>query len=342
MPWSRAGGWSPAVAELGDPGHRRRVLGTVGLALAQDGRPDEATEVLSGLRSCVAGDATLGAGPAGVRSVLGWDACGRGGAARVEDAACALIEGNIALHRGDRELAAEWFAAAVDAGAGGRHRRDVVEALVGLAASVGDAEVLDRLDRVCRESGIQSAAPGGRASSARPAVGLRPRSRTLRSGGKMTRKVARGVARAKKPPWCYPSLDRSRRHPPVLPRSEHSSHHRCGCFVRSARIATAGSTDSAGLSAGVTAGAADRRSASAASAGRISRRSDQQPAGRPAPRVRVGAAGGRPRVHGVAYPPQAVEEGVQRVGAELAGEPLLDDPQVPGQGLVQPFQAGAR
>ncbi|MFI0791974.1 ATP-binding protein [Micromonospora rubida] len=142
------------VAELGDPGHRRRALGTVGLALAQDGRPDEATEVLSSLRSCVAGDATLGAGPAGARSVLGWDACGRGGEARGEDAACALIEANIALHRGDRDLAAEWFAAAVDAGAGGRHRRDVVEALVGLAASAGDAEVFDRLDRVCRESGI--------------------------------------------------------------------------------------------------------------------------------------------------------------------------------------------
>ena len=27
-----------ALSELGDPGHRRRVLGTVGLALAQDGR----------------------------------------------------------------------------------------------------------------------------------------------------------------------------------------------------------------------------------------------------------------------------------------------------------------
>jgi hypothetical protein len=64
---------------------------------------------------------------------------------------CALIEGNLALHRGDRELAAEWFAAAAEAG---QDRRDVVEALVGLAASTADPAVLDRLDQVCRESGI--------------------------------------------------------------------------------------------------------------------------------------------------------------------------------------------
>lgn len=64
---------------------------------------------------------------------------------------CALIEGNLALHRGERELAAEWFAAAAEAG---RDRRDVVEALVGLAASTGDPAVLDRLDRACRETGV--------------------------------------------------------------------------------------------------------------------------------------------------------------------------------------------
>ncbi|MGC4859973.1 ATP-binding protein [Micromonospora sp. DT41] len=144
-----------ALFELGDPGQRRRVLGTVGLALAQDGRAVEAAEVLAELRTGVS-EAMLAApgrrwgqraGPPRPRSedaVLSW-----GGP---EAGICALIEGNLALHRGDRELAAEWFAAAVEAG---HDRRDVVEALVGLAASTADPAVLDRLDRVCAESGIR-------------------------------------------------------------------------------------------------------------------------------------------------------------------------------------------
>ncbi|MEU4401849.1 helix-turn-helix domain-containing protein [Micromonospora orduensis] len=140
-----------ALSELGDPGHRRRVLGTVGLALAQDGRAAEATEVLAELRAGVAEAVGVPAprvsGPPRQRSedtVLSW-----GGP---EVGICALIEGNLALHRGERELAAEWFAAAADAG---HDRRDVVEALVGLAASTGDPAVLDRLDRACRETGIR-------------------------------------------------------------------------------------------------------------------------------------------------------------------------------------------
>ncbi|MEH0845108.1 helix-turn-helix domain-containing protein [Micromonospora sp. CPCC 205711] len=170
-----------ALAELGDPGHRRRVLGTVGLALARAGRADEAAEVLAELR----GDERPGpgevAGPPGrvpvprvpvdgtgaasdLRSP-GVDGgrtgavdgrAGRSGArSRPEEGICALIEGTVALDRGDRELAAEWFGAAVAAGADGQDRRDVVEALVGLAASTGDPAVRERLDRVCRESGFR-------------------------------------------------------------------------------------------------------------------------------------------------------------------------------------------
>ena len=132
------------------PGTAVGCSGPVGLALAQDGRAAEATEVLTELRAG-------GRGGGGRR---------RGGSCRdraPDDAAlawggpeaglCALIEGNLALHRGDRELAAEWFAAAADEA--GQDRRDVVEALVGLAASTADPAVLDRLDRVCAESGIQ-------------------------------------------------------------------------------------------------------------------------------------------------------------------------------------------
>ncbi|MEU8128347.1 helix-turn-helix domain-containing protein [Micromonospora sp. NPDC049049] len=136
-----------ALSELGDPGRRRRVLGTVGLALAQDGRAAEATAVLTELRA--GGGEALPAGtvprPRSDDSALVW-----GGP---EAGLCALIEGNLALHRGDRELAAEWFAAAADHA--GQDRRDVVEALVGLAASTADPSVLDRLDRVCVESGIR-------------------------------------------------------------------------------------------------------------------------------------------------------------------------------------------
>ncbi|MET8548711.1 ATP-binding protein [Micromonospora zamorensis] len=137
-------------SELGDPGHRRRVLGTVGLALAQDGRGAEATEVLTELRTGVAEAAAAGSGRVLPRPRSGDTALPWGGP---NAGLCALIEGNLALHRGDRELAAEWFAAAADEA--GQDRRDVVEALVGLAASTADPAVLDRLDQACRESGIQ-------------------------------------------------------------------------------------------------------------------------------------------------------------------------------------------
>jgi predicted ATPase/DNA-binding XRE family transcriptional regulator len=125
-----------ALFELGDPGHRRRVLGTVGLALAQDGRVAEATEVLTELRAGAA-EATL--------AVPGQLWTERVGLPRPRS-------DDTVLYRGDRELAAEWFAAAVEAG---HDRRDVVEALVGLAASTADPTVLDRLDQVCEETGIR-------------------------------------------------------------------------------------------------------------------------------------------------------------------------------------------
>ncbi|WP_446217636.1 ATP-binding protein [Micromonospora sp. IBHARD004] len=135
------------LAELGDPGHRRRVLGTVGLALAQEGRAAEALEVVAELRSGTAGSPV----PGQRRPPLGAEGAAAG---RPEDAVCALIEGNLALYQGDRELAAEWFAAAAEAGVDGQDRRDVVEALVGLAASTADVRVLSRLDEVRRAGGV--------------------------------------------------------------------------------------------------------------------------------------------------------------------------------------------
>ncbi|MFE9689895.1 ATP-binding protein [Micromonospora sp. NPDC005806] len=136
-----------ALAELGDPGHRRRALGTVGLALAEAGRTDEAVEVVAELRPAFPV-------PDQRRPVEDRPGVMEARARRPEDAVCALIEGHLALHRGDREQAAEWFAAAADAATEGRDRRDAVEALVGLAASTADVTVLDRMDRARRSTGI--------------------------------------------------------------------------------------------------------------------------------------------------------------------------------------------
>ncbi|MFC4019559.1 ATP-binding protein [Micromonospora sp. GCM10011542] len=147
-----------AMSELGDPGHRLLALGRVGLALAQDGRVDEAGEALAELRAeavelAAEESPRLWAEGAGLpRPRPGGTATPWAGP---EAGICALIEGNLALHRGEREVAAEWFAAAAEAGVVSQDRRDVVEALVGLAASTGDPGVLDRLDEVCRESGIR-------------------------------------------------------------------------------------------------------------------------------------------------------------------------------------------
>jgi predicted ATPase len=126
------------LEEVGDPGHRRRVLGTIGLALAQSGRPVEAGEVLAELRELPGARAGLAVGE--------------------EDGACAAIEGTLALQRGDRDLASEWFTVAAHAFAGKHDLRDVAESLVGVVASIDDPAarqpVLAWLDEVCQEGGI--------------------------------------------------------------------------------------------------------------------------------------------------------------------------------------------
>lgn len=113
------------VAELGDPRQRWRVHGCVALALAQSGRVTEARAVMTEV-----GD----------------------------PAVTELIEGYLALADGDRAAAADRFAAAAEALTGKHDVRDVVEALVGLAASTDDpqrrAQVLADLDDLCRRSGV--------------------------------------------------------------------------------------------------------------------------------------------------------------------------------------------
>ncbi|HEX7743878.1 MAG TPA: helix-turn-helix domain-containing protein [Micromonosporaceae bacterium] len=139
-----------ALAGLGDPGHRIRVLGTVGLALAQDGRLAEAEAVLRELRATSGGAAPDDTGRDGTGREMAGERQGQG--------PYAAIEATIALRRGDRDLAAEWFGVAAQAYAGTRDLRDVAEALVGLVASteepIARAAVVDRLVRVCRAGGM--------------------------------------------------------------------------------------------------------------------------------------------------------------------------------------------
>ncbi|MDG4822218.1 tetratricopeptide repeat protein [Asanoa sp. WMMD1127] len=131
-----------ALERLGDPGHRARVLGTIGLASALADRPDEALRVLAQLRAAAV-DADPGVGAAPPSDVHG---------------PSAMIEATLAARRGDRVLAAEWFGVAVQSYAGGRDLRDVAEALVGLASVTDDemnrAAVVERLEAVCKEGGI--------------------------------------------------------------------------------------------------------------------------------------------------------------------------------------------
>ena len=144
-----------ALVRLGDPGHRRRVLGTVGLALAQDGRMAEAAQVLANLRARPGADV----GRPGAEDAGGRDAGGRAdGDLPRDDGICALIEATLALRQGDREWAAEWYGAAARAYQGDRDLRDVVESLVGLVACSDGQDArqgaVDRLIRVCQEGEI--------------------------------------------------------------------------------------------------------------------------------------------------------------------------------------------
>ncbi len=100
------------LEQQGDPRHRRSVQGTVAMAMAESGRDVEATELLGALRSA----AEEGIG----------------------DGTFAMIEAYLALYAGDRITAAARFAAARETLVGQQDVRDMVEALVGYAATVPD------------------------------------------------------------------------------------------------------------------------------------------------------------------------------------------------------------
>ena len=131
------------LERVGDPNHRRRLLATIGLALAESGQVDGASEILRRLRP---GDDAPPDGPA------------------------AVVEAAIALRQGDQKPAAECFARAAEAYGGAHDPRDVVEALVGLIVSTPDVEeresAVHQLAELCRSGGNHPAT--SRANAARP------------------------------------------------------------------------------------------------------------------------------------------------------------------------------
>ncbi|WP_327007195.1 helix-turn-helix domain-containing protein [Dactylosporangium sp. NBC_01737] len=113
-----------ASAEVGDPTHRVRALGTLGQALAESRRLPEAADILVELAELP--------GSAGMSAMIG---------------------GYLALARDDRPAAATAFEAAANLLAGRDDIRDVLEALTGLAAS---AEPADRKRVLGELAGIRS------------------------------------------------------------------------------------------------------------------------------------------------------------------------------------------
>jgi predicted ATPase len=116
------------LADLGDPSHRIRALGTVGLALAESGQVTEARLVIDELR--VFADSP------------------------VADGLIDLIKGYLALGAGDRTGAGAAFTDAGDRLAGRHDARDVLEALVGKAAALRCPTVRAEIDAFCDRIGL--------------------------------------------------------------------------------------------------------------------------------------------------------------------------------------------
>jgi predicted ATPase/transcriptional regulator with XRE-family HTH domain len=120
------------LAEVGHPGQRRRLLGVLGMAYASGGRVEEAEKVLSDLRGLLAEEES---------------------GELTEDWDCAMIEATLAVQRGQRLLAASWYAAATAVGTD--DPRDLAEALVGLVATSDEPDsALARLEELLDRVGI--------------------------------------------------------------------------------------------------------------------------------------------------------------------------------------------
>lgn len=126
-----------ALAEWGDPSHRVRVVGIVGQALAQAGRVAEARLVIDELTAATQ-IAVVTESAAGAR---------------------AMISGYVALIEEDQAAAWTAFAEAADRLAGRHDARDVLEALVGMAAACGRESdrrsgVAEQIVAVCQRGGL--------------------------------------------------------------------------------------------------------------------------------------------------------------------------------------------
>jgi len=120
------------LAEVGHPGQRRRLLGVLGMAYASGGRVEEAEKVLSDLRGLLAEEES---------------------GELTEDWDCAMIEATLAVQRGQRLLAASWYAAATAVGTD--DPRDLAESLVGLVATSDEPDsALARLEELLDRVGI--------------------------------------------------------------------------------------------------------------------------------------------------------------------------------------------
>jgi predicted ATPase len=120
----------PRVAELGDPGHLVRALGTLGRTFAEAGRFQDASRVLDEL-------SPHSPGAPGARE---------------------MITGYLGLTTGDRVGALAAFTEAADQLAGRDDARDVLEALVGVAASADDPQrrrdALAEIAGLCERGGL--------------------------------------------------------------------------------------------------------------------------------------------------------------------------------------------
>jgi tetratricopeptide (TPR) repeat protein len=127
------------LADVGHPGERRRLLGLIGLAYALAGRLEEAEKALTDIRTLLPEEA--GAEIPAADPEEDWD--------------CAMIEATLAWQRGQRTLAASWYAAAARQTDGLTDQRDMAEALVGLAVTSDDpASALARLRELQESTGI--------------------------------------------------------------------------------------------------------------------------------------------------------------------------------------------
>jgi predicted ATPase/transcriptional regulator with XRE-family HTH domain len=110
------------------PHHRRRVLATIGLAMAEAGRVDQAEAIEAELRP------------------------------PPEDVAFAAIEGAVARRRGEFKRAADCYARAAELHEPGDDPRDLLMVLLGVVMNTPDPQTrrgsVQKLARLCREAGI--------------------------------------------------------------------------------------------------------------------------------------------------------------------------------------------